>query len=241
MRPRPKPDIAPAVAQVLSSRAEACAEFFARHAHEFKEQQDLIASHDQYGDALNRTADLSEWQSRSFKWQRRSVGNRPLEKGHFCRYWPGIFVRVTALDISPDMLQKSAARVAQEQLNNVQCVAGDTASLLPQQAGRFEFAAANMVLHHVPAPKTIFTDAAQLLAPGGTLLITDLVTTIRCGCGNPAVIYGWVLSRPIYRPGHRKPAYWKARANTPVCVTAFRFSSVYFIVRRFINPGVYCF
>lgn len=166
-------DIAPAVAQVLSSHAEACAEFFARHAHEFKEQQDLIASHDQYGDAL--TALLS---SLSGKAKRLSGSGDALEigpgEGAFLPVLAKHFAGVTALDISPDMLQKSAARVAQEQLNNVQCVAGDTASLLPHQAGRYEFAAANMVLHHVPAPKTIFTDAAQLLAPGGTLLITDL-------------------------------------------------------------------
>src|SRR5690606_41219826 len=49
-----------------------------------------------------------------------------------------------------------------------------TASLRPLQAGSYESTDANMVLYHVPAPKTSFTDAAQLLAPGGTLLITDL-------------------------------------------------------------------
>src|SRR5690554_7917377 len=32
-----------AVEQVMQERAQACADFFARHAHEFKEQQDLIA------------------------------------------------------------------------------------------------------------------------------------------------------------------------------------------------------
>ena len=194
-----------AVAQVLSARAEACAEFFARHAQEFKEQQDLIASHDQYGDAL--TALLGSLSNSRLSGQGQALEIGPGE-GAFLPALARAFAGVTALDISPDMLRKSAARVAQEQLHNVQCVAGDTASLLPQQAGFFEFAVANMVLHHVPAPKTIFTDAAQLLAPGGTLLITDLCrheqVWARESCGDlwlgfePADLSAWAQEAGLH-------------------------------------------
>jgi hypothetical protein len=45
-----------------------------------------------------------------------------------------------------------------------------------------------MVLHHVPAPKEIFTQSAQLLKRGGCLLITDLCahdqTWARESCGD---------------------------------------------------------
>ena len=32
----------------------------------------------------------------------------------------------------------------------------------------------NMVLHHTPAPATVIDDLARVLAPGGTLIITEL-------------------------------------------------------------------
>ena len=48
----PDAETAQAVAGVLNERTRACAEFFARHADDFREQQDLIASHEQYGQAL---------------------------------------------------------------------------------------------------------------------------------------------------------------------------------------------
>lgn len=193
-------DYRPAVAQVLAERAQACAEFFARHADDFREQQDLIASHEQYGDALAALLASLAGKSRRFSGSGQALEIGPGEGAllpELARY----FRSVTALDISPDMLRRSALRVTQEQLHNVQCVAGDTASLLPAQAGQYEFAVANMVLHHVPSPRTIFAEVARLLTPGGTLLITDLCrheqAWARHSCGDlwlgfdPADLSAW--------------------------------------------------
>ena len=45
-----------------------------------------------------------------------------------------------------------------------------------------------MVLHHIPAPQQIFKDVAELLRPGGTLLVTDLCrhqqSWVKDSCGD---------------------------------------------------------
>lgn len=187
---------APAVAQVLAERARTCAEFFSRHAEDFKEQQDLIASHDQYGEALNELL-LSLAGDHKGNGYALEIG--PGE-GAFIPALANHFGAVTALDISPDMLALTQKVVDQQALTNVRCVLGDATSL-PHSDNRYQFAVANMVLHHVPAPKTIFTQVAALLAQGGSLLITDLCrheqSWARESCGDlwlgfdPADLTAW--------------------------------------------------
>jgi len=166
---------------VLQERAQACAGFFARNADAFKEQQDLIASWDQYGETL--TGILAGY---------RGASDYALEvgpgEGAFLPLLAQRFTAVTALDISPQMLEQAAMTVSQQQLGNVQCVLGDTQLLLAQTPRAVDFAVANMVLHHVPAPRTIFNDVAALLKDGGTFLVTDLCrheqSWARTSCGD---------------------------------------------------------
>ncbi|ASP38190.1 ArsR family transcriptional regulator [Bacterioplanes sanyensis] len=155
------------LSRVLNERTRACAEFFARNADAFKEQQDLIASYDQYGQALESW--LAGYQGQS----RYALEVGPGE-GAFLPALAQRFQQVTALDISAPMLAQANAMVNQHQLSNVRCELGDTQWLLQQEHPAVDFAVANMVLHHVPAPQNIFADVYQLLAPGGALLITDL-------------------------------------------------------------------
>ncbi len=176
----PDAGTAQAVADVLNERTRACAEFFARHADDFREQQDLIASHEQYGQALETLlASLPSAQT--------ALEIGPGE-GAFLKPLSQRFHQVTGIDISPDMLSKAGDFCEREQLENVSLLEGDTASLLQQGESRFDFAVANMVLHHVPSPKTIFTEVARLLKPGGSFLVTDLVhhdqEWARTSCGD---------------------------------------------------------
>lgn len=162
-----------AVEQVMQERAQACADFFARHAHEFKEQQDLIASYEQYGSALSKLLETLQVSKHiSGKGQALEIG--PGE-GAFLPELAKYFTQVQAIDISPDMLLKSQQKVEQEKLDNVHCSLGDTGSLISTQNQQYEFAVANMVLHHVPSPRNIFLDVAQLLQSGGMFLVTDLI------------------------------------------------------------------
>ncbi|SIT03773.1 transcriptional regulator, ArsR family [Thalassolituus maritimus] len=168
-------DLSHAVSGVLAERAEACASFFARHADDFREQQDLIASYEQYGEALATILDSLGY-----------VTGRDVNSGYALEIGPGEgaflqplskrFEGVTGLDISPDLLSRAETFCEKEQLNNVTLVQGDTRALLEsvETLGSYGFAVANMVLHHVPSPKNIFNDVAQLLHSGGTFLVTDL-------------------------------------------------------------------
>lgn len=161
-----------AVAQVMAERARACEEFFAKHAAVLKEKQDLIASHDQYGEALAKLlTHLHHTGQLNSKDSALEIG--PGE-GLFLPELSAHFAKVKALDVSPVMLAKTQALIEQAKLHNVQAELGDSAHLLPAEQGRYAFIAANMVLHHVPSPRAIFADAAKLLAAGGVLLITDL-------------------------------------------------------------------
>jgi len=193
-----QPQLQTAVAEVLQERAQACAEFFARHAEDFKEQQDLIASHDQYGSALN---ELLPSLAGGHKGNGYALEIGPGE-GAFIPALASRFEHVTALDISPDMLALTREVVEQQALDNVRCVLGDAMELAAEH-GRYQFAAANMVLHHVPAPKTIFQQVAGLLASNGSLLITDLCpheqSWARESCGDlwlgfePADLTAWAM------------------------------------------------
>ncbi|MCY0966352.1 metalloregulator ArsR/SmtB family transcription factor [Parathalassolituus penaei] len=167
--------------RLLDERAEACAGFFARNADVFRKQQDLIASWDQYGETLE--AMLVAWHGPALAALEIGPG-----EGAFLPSLAKRFGTVVALDISSPMLERAAALVSEHQLHNVQCQLGDTNALLAQGAERFDLAVANMVLHHVPAPRTIFSEVAALLSPGGCFLVTDLCrhqqTWARESCGD---------------------------------------------------------
>jgi ArsR family transcriptional regulator len=141
--------------------------FFRDNAHKFRQQQDLIASYEQYADTvaqLLRDAPISEH-------------NTALEvgpgDGAFLLELGARFRRVVALDNAEVMLTQALARTEAAGLNNIEFIHGDTAS--PDLAGlRVDCAVINMVLHHTPSPGTILRDVASCLAPGGVVLVTDL-------------------------------------------------------------------
>lgn len=152
---------------LLAERAKACAEFFATNADAFREQQDLIASFEQYGPTLRAVLqDYSGDTSHALEIGPGDGALLPDLADHFDQ--------VMALDIASAMLDKVKSRIQATPLTNVMTWLGDTGSLLKQSEQRYQLAVANMVLHHVPAPQTIFREVARLLAPGGAFLVTDL-------------------------------------------------------------------
>lgn len=171
-----------AVNRIMSERSKSCEEFFAKHADDFREQQDLIASYEDYGQELKKLLD-----SLSVKGKALEIG--PGE-GAFLEELADKFEKVTGIDISQDMLALAKNFCQQQALDNVSLLQTDTASLLEKEQNQqeYDFAVANMVLHHVPAPKAIFADAGQLLSAKGTLLITDLChheqDWVRESCGD---------------------------------------------------------
>lgn len=152
---------------LLAERARACADFFAQNANAFKEQQDLIASYEQYRVPLETV--LHDYDGGT----RHALEIGPGE-GAFLPALAKRFDHVTALDISEAMLAKAQHLIDTQSLHNVSTLLGETNTLITHQNSHYELAIANMVLHHVPAPQSIFREVATLLQPGGAFLVTDL-------------------------------------------------------------------
>ena len=153
---------------IRNQRADQCQAFFARHAEQFREQQELIAAFDLYADP---TAELIRARAARHHWQ-SALEIGPGE-GAFLPVIAGICQQVVAVDNSADMLRKARQTCADEQLENVELIEGTTATLL-SGPHRFDLVVANMVLHHVPSPADIFLEASELMAYGGYLVISDL-------------------------------------------------------------------
>jgi len=82
--------------------------------------------------------------------------------------------RVVGVDHSPAMLEEARGRTAAEGLRGVELRLGEMTHLPFPNAG-CEVALLNMVLHHAPRPAVVLGELGRVLAPGGTLLIADLV------------------------------------------------------------------
>ena len=154
------------LANINKERAGASVEFFNRNVDLFEENQDLIASWNDYGDSVESLLDSS-----------LGATSKALEigpgYGQFLKKLSAIFKQVTALDNSAEMLEQCQKRSKQQRLGNVEFIHGDT--LLALESGiQADLVSLNMVLHHNPTPGDIITHCANLLNPDGILLITDL-------------------------------------------------------------------
>ena len=154
---------------VRGQRAEQSKAFFARHVDEFRQHQELIADHELYARCVTDVLDKSPLPGHQL------VMELGPGEGAFLETLSQKFERVYAVDNSVEMLASSRNAAASKGLQNIEFIHGDIQSL-EQEAlhGQFDCIVANMVLHHVPSPSGIFSEAAQLLKAGGSLLISDL-------------------------------------------------------------------
>lgn len=153
--------------QVQAERARVSQAFFADNAGKFREQQDLIASYPVYAEQVGELLHETPLPQRQ-----RALEIGPGE-GEFLAVLGRHFQEVLALDNAPEMLNKAKAFVAEQGLDNVRLLAGDTQTAVAEQM-RCDCAVVNMVLHHTPSPADIFQDLSAVLNPGGALLVTDL-------------------------------------------------------------------
>lgn len=182
------------LASVQASREATSMAFFHDNADKFREQQDLIASHWQYGDTIAQVL-------REARFTRRGSA---LEigpgDGAFLPHLAAQFKEVIALDNAAAMLERARSRAADSGLGNIRFLHGDTRH--PELAGlQVDGVVINMVLHHCARPDQIIADAASCLHPAGLLLITELCehdqTWARDNCGDlwlgfaPETLTGW--------------------------------------------------
>jgi len=153
------------IAEVHAQRAAVSRDFFARVAEKFQAQQDLIASLPQYRDGLLSLLDALALDPRGCALE---VG--PGD-GAFLPDLAHRFARVVAVDNSPAMLELARQRCQRDGLGNVELQLADALGEATPQA---DCVILNMVLHHLAAPAEAVQQLARRVAPGGSLVITDL-------------------------------------------------------------------
>ncbi len=161
------PDLQIGLAELQRDRVQSSAEFFRQNAEKFREQQDLIASYEQYADTV---AGVLQGLRLAHRTLALEVG--PGD-GRFLTELAPRFERVIALDSSAEMLASAESLARQNALKNIEFVLGNTGHPRLKDITA-DCIIVNMVLHHTPSPADIFKDLAACLAPGGHLLVTDL-------------------------------------------------------------------
>jgi len=152
---------------VQAERAQRSQQFFAENAAHFREQQELIAAFEVYGEQA------AEMLAGCFPRGGASALEVGPGEGAFLAHLSPHFQRVLALDNSSAMLEQAQQFARAGGLRNIEFLHGDTtdARLIDR---KFDCIALNMVLHHVPSPAAIFQDLARILQPQGTLIVTEL-------------------------------------------------------------------
>ncbi|CAA0115868.1 Biofilm growth-associated repressor [Halioglobus japonicus] len=148
-------------------REENSSNFFRLNASKFHEQQDLIASYEQYADVVAQILAGAPLLNRD------TVLEVGPGDGSFLLELASQFKRVVALDNAPGMLAQARDKAAAAELKNVDFILDDTRSE-QLQGLQADCVVINMVLHHTPAPGEVLRDVAAYLAPNGVVLVTDL-------------------------------------------------------------------
>lgn len=169
------------IKQIQLERAQLSLNFFNKNANKFREKQGLIVEHDDYANSLH---DLISGLALSDDAAVMEVG--PGE-GQLLTELSQRFSKLTALDNSRDMLERSRAAIDSSGDGDVQFILGDTAVALSQDV-RSDLIVFDMVLHHISSPAKTFKDVAALLKPNGYLLIVELCSHdqdwVRESCGD---------------------------------------------------------
>jgi len=138
--------------------------FFAKHAGDFKQQQDLIAKYSSY-------QSLCEEMMRSINANKTQALEIGPGEGEFLQALSKQYKNVLALDISNALLDVAKKNSAEHSLNNIEFKLEDINNIENPFA---DLIVMNMVLHHIVRPQAFMLQAANLLNANGHLMITDL-------------------------------------------------------------------
>lgn len=83
--------------------------------------------------------------------------------------------RVTASDITPEMLAEGRAAAEREGVSNVTFEQG-AAEDLPYPAASFDAVVTRFSVHHFHDPKVVFEEMSRVLKSGGKILVVDIVS-----------------------------------------------------------------
>lgn len=155
------------IADIRDQRAIQSQAFFARNADRIQVQQELISNHSQYASASLNLLCKSNFSNDA------TIMELGPGEGLFLKDLSQNFSQVIALDNSQDMLDKAKNLAKRQGLTNLSFYQGDTAKFKEHKL-QVDAIVMNMVLHHVPTPAQIFSDAFSILKSQGVLVICDL-------------------------------------------------------------------
>jgi len=157
-----------AVAELVRRRDSATREFFAQSS---AGSEPAAARPDELGAYLMAIAPLLP--------RRRLAVDVGTGEGRLLDVLCPLFDRVVALDREPVQLERARERAKLRGYSNVELLAGDLheRSVLEriERAGPADAVFASRVLHHAPRPAEAVVQLANLVRPGGALLILDYV------------------------------------------------------------------
>jgi len=90
-----------------------------------------------------------------------------------CRADPN--ARVLGIDLAAHMLARATGNVAAAGLSDRIRLSPGDAKALSLEGGVFEAVHCNTIVHHIPDPAPALAEMVRLVAPGGTLMVRDLV------------------------------------------------------------------
>lgn len=82
-------------------------------------------------------------------------------------------LRVTGIDLSPEMLARARAKVARDRLDHVEALVEMDAEAMGFPDGAFDAAVAMFVASVVPNPRRMLAEMRRVVRPGGTLLFVN--------------------------------------------------------------------
>lgn len=116
----------------------------------------------------------------------------------------GASLKVTGIDLSPDMLARARERVEKARQGNVEALIEMDATALAFPDGSFDVSVAMFVMTVVPDPVKVMHELARVTKPGGTVLICNhfsvedgLRGALERGLARYAARLGWRPEFPV--------------------------------------------
>lgn len=162
-----RPELEERLKETRRQRSQASQKFFTSNSDKFRQQQDLIASHEVYAEPVKDFLLALTFENT----------NSALEigpgQGEFLQLLSLHFKQIYAIDNSSNMLQQAQQLAAAKNLQNIEFIEGDASASLSKHI-EVDCVIINMVLHHTPSPADMFQHVSTVLNAGGHLVITDL-------------------------------------------------------------------